>query len=150
MIQGLDVKPERKRQKRKRPIILKIVCILLFLRVAFIAILVTFLSLGITFFEKEEPLSQVLGAGITLAVAGLGVFLLIAAIGLWQLQPWAWRLNVMIMGFLLVSDLWTHFANASNLENDLSLLLNILIVFYLVYPEVRGLFSATREIASHT
>lgn len=143
MVYGQVTKPERKRQKRKRPVILTIVCFLLFARVILIAFLVVFLFVGVSNTGDEGPLYQVLGFTYTLALAGLDLFLLIAAVGLWLLKPWAWQWNMIIMGFLLVTGLWIHFTSASSLFNDLTLLLNILIVFYLVNNDVRELFVST-------
>jgi hypothetical protein len=51
----------------------------------------------------------------------------------------------MIIGVLLVLDLWTHFTSASSLLGDLELLLNIMIVIYLVQNDVRELFVDARE-----
>ena len=150
MIHWPDVEPVRKRRKRKRPVILTIVSFLLFVRVFFIAILVAILFLGVTNTGGEEPLSQVLGVALTLLLAGLDIFLLIAAVGMWLLKAWAWQWNMMVMGFLLVTGLWIHFTSASSLSNDLTLLLNILIVFYLVHDDVRGLFIETRETTGQT
>jgi hypothetical protein len=144
MVQGLEAKPDLKHQRRKRPIILTIVCFLLFARVMLIAFLVAFLFMGVSNPGVREPLSQVLGVAFTLVLAGLDVFLLIAAVGLWLLKTWAWQWNMMIMGFLIVTGLWIHFTSASSLINDLTLLLNILIVFYLVHNDVRELFVSVR------
>ena len=150
MSQVLNIESEVQQQKRKRPIILTIVCILLFLRVLLSAIFVTFLFLGILNSGGLDLLSEVLGATFALALAGLAVLLLIAAIGLWLLRPWAWRLNMMLMGLLLVLGLWTHFTSASSLIGDLELLLNIMIVFYLVQNDVRELFVDARRTIGHT
>lgn len=94
---------------------------------------------------SEGLLYQALGAAYTLTLAGLDLFLLITAVGLWLLKPWAWQWNMMVMGFLLVTGLWIHFTSASTLLNDLTLLLNIMIVFYLVNKDVRELFISPRR-----
>jgi len=85
-----------------------------------------------------------------LILTGLDVFLLIAAIGMWLLKPWAWQWNMMVMGFLLVTGLWIHFTSASSLTNDITLLLNIMIVFYLVQSDIRELFIDARETIVRT
>jgi len=145
MVHGQDTTPEQLHQKRKRPVILTIVCFLLFARVILIAFIVPFLFLGVSNMGSEGLLYQVLGAAYTLTLAGLDLFLLITAVGLWLLKPWAWQWNMMVMGFLLVTGLWIHFTSASTLLNDLTLLLNIMIVFYLVNNDVRELFVSPRR-----
>jgi hypothetical protein len=145
MSQVLNIEPDVQQKKRKRPIILTIVCILLFLRVLLAANFLTLLFLGILNSDGLNLLSEVVGVTFALAEAGLAVLLLIAVIGLWLLRPWAWRLIMMIIGVLLVLDLWTHFTSASSLLGDLELLLNIMIVIYLVQNDVRELFVDARE-----
>jgi hypothetical protein len=150
MLPGSELETGRNQRKRKRPIILTIVCILLFVRILLAGMILAVLLMGITYTGGEELLSQALGAGFILALTCLCLFILIAVIGLWKLRPWAWQLNMMIIGFLLVTGLWTHFAvSASNRVNDLTLLLNIIIVFYLVQTDVRELFITENRTIDH-
>ena len=126
--------------KPKRPLILTIVVLLLLARVVYMGAVVVFTLLLLLSSQSSgysPSITEVL-AGI--ALFGLTLFLLVAAIGLWQLRPKAWTLNMLIMGFLLIVGLWIHFSDQAGLLNDAGLLLNILIVFYLVQPDVRALF----------
>ena len=150
MSQVLKIEPKVQQQKRKRPIILTIVCTLLLLHVLLAAIFVTLLFLGISNSDGLVLLDEILGAAFALALAGLAILLLIAAIGLWLMRPWAWRLNMMLMGLLLILGLWSHFTSPSSLISDLELLLNIMIVFYLVQNDVRELFIDARGTIGQT
>ena len=126
--------------KPKRPLILTIVVLLLLARVIYLGT-----TMGLLFLFSFASQGSGYSASVTdvllgIALFGLTLFLLVAVIGLWQLRPAAWALNMLIMGFLLIVGLWIHFTDQAGLVNDAGLLLNILIVFYLVQPDVRALF----------
>jgi hypothetical protein len=126
--------------KPKRPTILTIVILLLFARVLFFIVLLVFAVYALVSGQGLEislGLSEVL---IIVLLFFLAMFLLVAAIGLWQLRPKAWAVNMLIMGFLLIVGLWIHFSDQAGLVNDLGLLLNVLLVLYLAQPDVRALF----------
>jgi hypothetical protein len=90
--------------------------------------------------EASGTLQEIAEVLLAALLVGLIILLIVAAIGLWLLRPMAWALNMIVMGFLLVIGLWFHFSEQSGLTNDAGLLLNVLIVFYLVQPDVRALF----------
>ena len=127
-------------EKQKRPLILTIVTLLLFVRVIFVAALTVFGFVGLM--TTEIPMN-ILGAEQVLGVIflfGITLLLLTAALGLWLLRPWAWQMNMIILGFYLIINLYTDNNKVGILGNDVTMLLNILIVFYLVQKDVRLLF----------
>ena len=94
--------------KPKRPLILTMVTLLLFLRVIFVAFLTGFgfwglISAGVplNFLGVQEVLK-------VLFLFGLTLLLLIAALGMWMLRPWAWQMNMIILGFYLIINLYTE------------------------------------------
>lgn len=66
--------------------------------------------------------------------------MIVSAVGLWRLRPWAWRLTMIMVGMLLIYGLWVEFSGDREMANAIGLLLNIFIVFYLVQGDIRGLF----------
>jgi hypothetical protein len=65
--------------------------------------------------------------------------LLVIAIGLWRLQRWAWILLMIWVGIQLFSDLLDYFY--SHHLHAISMLINVIIVFYLNQKEVKKIFS---------
>ena len=126
--------------KPKRPLILTIVSLLLFARVILLASVTVVGLAGLISSEGQGVFLSVEQVVMELALVGATVLLFVAALGLWLLRPWAWQMNMIILGFYLVIDLWTHYSTQGGMVNDASLLLNILIVFYLVQKDVRMLF----------
>lgn len=126
--------------KRKRPLILNVVVLLLFTRAFPLAALLATLLYTLMAGEGLSTLQIITEVLLSALLLGLIILLIVAAIGLWLLRPMAWALNMIVMGFLLIIGLWFHFSEESGLTNDAGLLLNVLIVFYLVQPEVRALF----------
>ena len=126
--------------KPKRPLILRIVTLLLFARVILLIIITAIGVAGILLVNQEGVGLEIQQITVELALAGLTLVMLVAAVGMWLLRPWAWQMNMVILGFYLVVDLWLHYSEQAGLVNDVTLLLNILIVFYLVQKDVRRLF----------
>jgi hypothetical protein len=126
--------------KRKRPLILTFVVLLLFTRTFPLAAILATILYALMVGEGSGTLQVITEVLLSALILGLIILLIVAAIGLWLLRPMAWALNMIVMGFLLIIGLWFHFSEQSDLTNDAGLLLNVLIVFYLVQPEVRALF----------
>lgn len=62
------------------------------------------------------------------------------AIGLWRLQRFAWVLIMIQTGLGMASDLWGYFHGYPSYT---SMLINIIILFYLNQREVQKAFSGT-------
>jgi hypothetical protein len=127
----------------KRPFTLTILSALLILRALLVISLTGFLIYGTAISPASTNAAQLelLLLEVLLLVTGLVMF--VAAIGLWRLAPWAWPVNMVIMGFTLIVGLWQHYNHDYPLINHLGMLLNITIVFYLVQGDIRSLFVDT-------
>ncbi len=62
----------------------------------------------------------------------------IIIVGLWQLRRWAWVLIMVQVGLSMLSDLYGYFYGDYSM---LSMLINVIIVFYLNQREVQRAFS---------
>ncbi len=60
-----------------------------------------------------------------------------AAIGLWRGRRWAWYLTMLLLAATMSFDIWDYLHGR---PSYLSMLLNVLMVFYLNQQEVRSLF----------
>jgi hypothetical protein len=70
----------------------------------------------------------------------LGVIIqLVIAIGLWGLQRWAWLLLILWIGLEMILNLWQYF-NFQHLQ-ALSMIIDVIIVFYMNQREVKKAFS---------
>ncbi len=128
--------------KPKRPLILTIVALLLFARVILIGAITAVAFYGMISTKTPGTIIGVQDVALELFMVALTLVLFVAALGLWLLRPWAWQMNMIILGFYLIIDLWNHNSETAGLGNDATLLLNILIVFYLVQKDVRTLFNS--------
>ncbi len=73
-----------------------------------------------------------------MVMIGLAVIQICAGIGLWFHKHWAWLATMLLTGFSLVTDLMSY----SNSRADyLSMLIGVLIVFYLNQRDVQYMFS---------
>ena len=134
--------------KRERPFALKAVCALLMFE-GLILLGVVILSFFLVF-TKGETVTEVVpfmdlvngvSALTELILIGVaGAVLVWVAQGLWRFNPWAWRWTMITMGVFLVINLWNYFRMNQAWTSTLSLVIDILIVFYLVQPEVRRLY----------
>jgi hypothetical protein len=67
---------------------------------------------------------------------------LVCAVGLWRRRRWAWFLTMFQLGVFMVSDLHSYFTGAAPEAYAWSMLLNVLMVFYLNQREVQTMFMA--------
>ena len=65
---------------------------------------------------------------------------LVCAIGLWRRQRWAWFLTMFQLGVFMISDLYSYFTGAAPESYAWSMLLNVMMVFYLNQREVQAIF----------
>ncbi|HQV69168.1 MAG TPA: hypothetical protein PLJ62_03550 [Thermoflexales bacterium] len=73
-----------------------------------------------------------------MVMIGLAIIQICAGIGLWFHKYWAWLATMLLTGFSLVTDLMSY----SNSRADyLSMLIGVLIVFYLNQRDVQYMFS---------
>ena len=67
---------------------------------------------------------------------------LVCAVGLWRRQRWAWFLTMLQLGVFMLSDLYSYFTGDPVATYAWSMLLNVIMVFYLNQREVQALFMA--------
>lgn len=65
----------------------------------------------------------------------------ITAFGLWRFKYWGWALAMMLTGVMLTTDLVAYFRGA---DVYLSMLINIIIIFYLNQRGLRAAFGAAK------
>jgi hypothetical protein len=139
------------REKKKRPATLSILVILLFVRALLTDVLAFFLVLAVLGSGQVQSTIELLSFSLVLATLILSILMLIALWGLWTLKPWAWQMNMILMGFLLIGGIWIHFTQSEGkLFTDLEMALNIITVFYLIQGEVRDLFISDKGAAGST
>ena len=127
-------------QPNKRPFTLKAVCVLLVLRGLLSGLLVALIVFDVAAEEVSSLLDTVHATVIAIESVVLAVLFLVAAVGLWQMRPWAWRFTMIYLGVLLIFSLWNQLNGERSLITSIGLLLNIFIVFYLIQGDVRALF----------
>ena len=76
----------------------------------------------------------------TVIMGVVGAALVGVSIGLWRLHAWNWRRAMIVVGIVLVFNLWSYFRGNHTVITTVALLVDILVVFYLIQPEVRRLF----------
>jgi uncharacterized membrane protein (DUF2068 family) len=89
-------------------------------------------------------------SGIALVVIGLtfmiaGIAQIIFGVGLWQLRGWAWTLGVVIQSLTLLGALGGLFTGAFTIQSAISIVISGVILFILLSPRVRKLFSQRSE-----
>jgi hypothetical protein len=135
--------------KKKRPATLSILVILLGLRVLLLSGLSLAVVIGFLGSGQVQTTSDFLTFSTIFAALVLSILMLTALWGLWTLKPWAWQMNMILMGFLLIGGLWIHFTQSEGrFFNDLEMALNIVTVFYLIQGEVRALFISDKSAPS--
>jgi uncharacterized membrane protein (DUF2068 family) len=126
--------------RKARPFPLVALCFLLVVRSLLYAALAAVAVFGLAD-GLEDSLTQAVDiSAIVLYGVVAAVLFLIAAVGLWQLRPWAWRLTMILSGVVLLLAIWQQFGGRPSVVNAVGMVLNILIVFYLVGEDVRALF----------
>ncbi|MDD1751874.1 MAG: DUF2127 domain-containing protein [Methanotrichaceae archaeon] len=66
----------------------------------------------------------------------------VLAVGFWRMQRWAWICGMILVGLNLAADLWGYFQGN---RYWISMIINILIVFYLNQRDVQRAFSRKEE-----
>lgn len=126
---------------RKRPFGVSVIIFALILNVLFLGI-AFFTSLQVPIEETAFWILKINDPAIILAYF-LAVILFNAfiAVGLWRLQRFAWVLIMIQVGLDMLLDLWGHFNGHSSY---ITMLINVIIVFYLNQREVQRAFSGSQ------
>ena len=127
---------------RSRPFGLKAIIVLLLFQallsiVVVIALLVT--NVPILNAQPYSPNSQIVNL---ISYALLGVSRFIIAVGLWRLRRWAWLWMMLQMAGSMAMDIQTYYAGQ---PLYVSMILNVILVFYLNQHEVQQLFTTPEE-----
>lgn len=128
------------RRPRKRPFGISVIIFMLALYVLFLGITL-FASFQIPVGETTFWIMKIDDPAI-IRIFFLAVILFEAsiAIGLWRLQRFAWVLIMIQVGLGMLSDLWGYFYGY---PSYITMLINVIIVFYLNQRDVQRAFSGT-------
>jgi hypothetical protein len=126
--------------RRRRPFGLLAICILLTLEAAVGMIVLLFLAATVIVhpaFAVQIPVYNYL---VLLEIIGA----IAAATGLWAGRRWAWYLTMLVLAGTMTTDMW-RFIHGQ--PEYISMLINVLMVFYLNQQEVRSLFMEPAQTA---
>jgi uncharacterized membrane protein (DUF2068 family) len=125
-------------KKRQRPFGINAILVLLVLLVLNNAVDVVRAIMGLpphTLPEVDALIIQGLNAAIA-------VFYVVLAVGLWQMHDWAWYAAMIACGLSMFFTIWRHFNGG---QPYVTMLLVVVIVFYLNQREVKATFKSVRE-----
>jgi hypothetical protein len=124
----------------KRPFGISVIIFMLVLYVLFLGIAL-FASFKVSVGEATFWMMKI-NNPVTMRIVFLAVILLEASIivGLWRMQRFAWVLIMVQVGLSMAFDLWGYF---HGYPSYVSMLIDVIIVFYLNQREVQRAFSST-------
>jgi uncharacterized membrane protein (DUF2068 family) len=132
--------------KQRRPFGVTVIVIL-----QLIEALAVFGVLGLPFLERVDLLSRPVHLSDHVIVSlSTEIISVVIAIGLWRMYRWAWVLIMVQLGIIMALDLVAYFSDD---PNYLSMLRNIIIVFYLNQTDVRATFMYQRvpsQVVDHS
>ncbi len=125
---------------RKRPFGISVIIFMLVLYVLFLGIAL-FASFKVPVGEATFWIMKI-NNPVTMRIVFLAIILLEVSIvvGLWRMQRFAWVLIMIQAGLVMASDLWGYL---HGYPAYISMLINVIIVFYLNQREVQRAFSGT-------
>lgn len=128
----------------RRPFGLNAIIVLQLLMVLFSATLLALVGLALWVMvanvEELPPPNINLGFDELVTLVLMFVVNLVCAIGLWLRRRWAWFLTMLQLGAFMLSDLHSYFSGAAPEAYAWSMLLNVMMVFYLNQREVQAIF----------
>jgi lysylphosphatidylglycerol synthetase-like protein (DUF2156 family) len=130
--------PTAKSSPAKRPFGVSIIVLLIVTYILF-ASAVFYLSISSQESSISAQLGHVFDPGEIRVVLVIELFILLTiAVGLWRLQQWAWFLLMIWVGIQMFFDLMNYFYGH---QIHASMLLSVMIVFYINQREVKKAFS---------
>ena len=122
---------------RRRPFGLYAILILLSLQALWGVLLIAFISLGFTV-AAADMWAEIARSGWGLPESViLMLAVVIVVVGLWRYRLWAWYGMMLLLAYWMATDAIGYFRGA---PDYLSMVLNVVMVFYLNQREVRDLF----------
>jgi len=132
------MEPPLKSAPNKRPFGVSVIVLLIAAYILFMAS-VFYLSIKSQDSSISAQLVNILNPTQVLAILAIELIILLAiAIGLWRLQQWAWFLLMIWVGIQMFFDLMDYFYGH---EIHASMLISVIIVFYINQREVKKAFS---------
>ncbi len=142
-----DQPADRTPNSRRRPFGLKAIIFLLILRVVLsfvLGLLIVVIAPQLDRIAIDSPVDLTIRdfiiQGINLAVTPVIIY------GLWRFRGWAWNGIMIVLALSMAIDLIYFVAIR---PNYISMLLNVLMVFYLNQQEVKALFEPSAQPALH-
>jgi len=132
------MEPPLKSSPSKRPFGVSVIVLLIAAYILFTAS-VFYLSIKSQDSSISAQLVQIMNPTEIRAILVVELMILLAiAIGLWRLQQWAWFLLMIWVGIQMFFDLMDYFYGH---EIHASMLISVIIVFYINQREVKKAFS---------
>ena len=134
------------KERRKRPFGLNAIIVMQVLTVLFAGALLALLGVAVYLAATESALADEMAQSIQICFDNLPALLftfvinLLCAVGLWRRQRWAWYLTMLQVGVFMLEDLHAWFTGAEPVEYVWSMLINVIMVFYLNQREVQAVF----------
>ena len=124
---------------RRRPFGLYVILILLSLQALLGVVVTGLLGLGLAF--AAEDASTALRTDIASILETFGIMLMtsVVMVGLWRYRLWAWYGMMLLLAYWMATDAIAYFRSQ---PDYFSMLLNVVLVFYLNQLEVKVLFEA--------
>ncbi|MCB0186672.1 MAG: hypothetical protein KDE31_20540 [Caldilineaceae bacterium] len=128
---------------RNRPFGLKaLIALLLIQGLLSIAVVIALFVTDLPIFNTQtaSPDDQVVNL-ISYVILGAARFII--AVGLWRLHRWAWLWMMLQLAGSMAIDIQTYYAGQPLYA---SMILNVIVVFYLNQHEVQALFATAKEV----
>jgi hypothetical protein len=138
------------RSTRKHPFGISVIIFMMILYSLLLA-LIFVAFLGANYGEDAIQLLDMKGAPIGILMLQYNffpmfiIFELVIIFGLWRLERWAWLLLMIQVGLSMLLDILGYFHNQ---PTYLTMLLNVIIVFYLNQQDVQRIFLGKGEEAT--
>jgi hypothetical protein len=130
------------RSTRKRPFGISVIIFMMILYSLFLS-LIFVASLGANYGDEAIQSLDMKGAPIGILMLQYSffpifiIFELVIIFGLWRLERWAWLLLMIQLGLSMLIDIWGYFQAQ---PTYLTMLLNVIVVFYLNQQDVQRIF----------
>jgi hypothetical protein len=138
------------RSTRKRPFGISVIIFMMILYSALLA-LIFIASLGANYGDDAIQSLDMKGAPIGILLLQYNffpvfiIFELVIIFGLWRLERWAWMLLMIQVGLSILIDIWGYFHAQ---PTYLTMLLNVIVVFYLNQQDVQRVFVSKSEVVT--
>jgi uncharacterized membrane protein (DUF2068 family) len=138
----------KKGEKRRRPFGVYALIVLWGLQIISLLFFASFADrMQMEFGLPVHLLGRITTGSMLAFIFGISALLLaITAVGLWMLKRWAWVATMVLVGIGLFTGIWQVLLGR---PLDISLLFNVIVVFYLNSREVQNAFSRRTPVGAN-